>query len=150
MRSRSYRLLPPARPSHRERRQGDERHERGEAPLETGVRPSPGCARRANVEEAAADRCTRGKRPPRVRAKREPCAPVAQPEGREHDAAQGREEKARHTGAMRAFDEAESIIRSMIDLEKTLEEGVLAPAQAYDPAGFLSALAEHGVRYSVE
>jgi short subunit dehydrogenase-like uncharacterized protein len=28
--------------------------------------------------------------------------------------------------------------------------GVLAPAQAYDPAGFLSALAEHGVRYSVE
>jgi short subunit dehydrogenase-like uncharacterized protein len=31
-----------------------------------------------------------------------------------------------------------------------IKPGVLAPAQAYDPADFLNSLAEHGIRYTIE
>jgi short subunit dehydrogenase-like uncharacterized protein len=42
---------------------------------------------------------------------------------------------------------AESALRLTAD---GIKPGVLAPAQAYDPADFLNSLAEHGIRYTIE
>ena len=50
---------------------------------------APGRARRADIEEAAADRRAGRERPTGVGAERQPCPSIAHPEGRKHDAEQG-------------------------------------------------------------
>jgi short subunit dehydrogenase-like uncharacterized protein len=58
-------------------------------------------------------------------------------------------------GVVRGYDMQASTAAIAVEAARRLIDdgappGVLAPAQAYDPADFLNALAQHGVRWSIE